>query len=113
MCARAIALASLRVPAIVVVPLIVRQVFDEAIPRGDGRAITVLGIGLFVAYAADAAIANVTRRRAATFASQAVADLRTNLAVHVYSLPRSWHDDQDPGVLHAITMNDAERLLVV
>src|SRR5947209_1992299 len=110
---RAVVLAGLRVPLVVAVPLIVRQLFDRAIPDGRSGMIVGLGLALLAAYVVDGVVALTIRRGAARFATAAVANVRTNLAVRVYALPRSWHDAQDPGVLHAVTMNDAERLLVV
>jgi ABC-type multidrug transport system fused ATPase/permease subunit len=114
---RAVALAGilavLRAPVFVAVPWAVRQIFDDAIPHRDGRQIVWLGIAMLVLYLLDALVLHALRRRAARFATEAVARVRQELAVRLHALPRSWHDSQDPGVLHSVTVQDTERLLVV
>src|SRR4051794_20820585 len=106
---RALLLALARAPLVIGLPLVVRALFDDALTGRRGGAVVWLGTAVFGLYVADAGVAYVIRRLAARFGLQAVARVRRDIAVRLYSLPRSWHDDQDPGLLHALVVHDAER----
>jgi ABC-type multidrug transport system fused ATPase/permease subunit len=114
---RAIALAGLlsvvRSPVFVAVPWSVRRIFDDAIPHRDGGQIVELGLAMLALYLLDALVLHTLRRRAARFATEAVAEVRQALAVRLHALPRTWHDSQDPGLQLGVLVQDTERLLIV
>jgi ATP-binding cassette subfamily B protein len=106
-------LALLRAPVLVAVPLSIREIFDHAIPAEDGEAVVRLGVVMLVLYVVDAVVLMVVRRRASRFAVDGVARVRHDLVARLYALPRSWHDAQDAGLLHAALVHDCERMLTV
>ena len=108
-----VVLAFLRAPVVAAIPLAVRQAFDHAIPEDDAGAVVAIGLFVMAVSLVDAALALVLRRTAARLAIAAVAGVRQRITVRLYALPRSWHDAQDPGMLHAMIVHDCERLLVV
>jgi ABC-type multidrug transport system fused ATPase/permease subunit len=92
------------------IALLVRRVFDTWIPHHDTRAIVLASLGMLALFTGSALLGYASRRLALREVKAAVARLRHDLMAQVYALPRSWHDRQDAGHLHATIVNDTERV---
>jgi len=90
--------------------LIVKSVFDDAIPAKNTNAIVTSAILMLALFTTSALLGLLARRLAVKVVKTSVGRLRKELIAHMYELPRSWHDKQDARQLHATIVNDSERL---
>ncbi|MBV9212183.1 MAG: ABC transporter ATP-binding protein [Actinobacteria bacterium] len=92
------------------IALLVRRMFDTWIPRHDTGAIVLGSCAMLVLFMASALLGYASRRLAVREVKNAVARLRHDLMAQMYALPRAWHDRHDAGRLHAVIVNDTERV---
>jgi ATP-binding cassette subfamily B protein len=102
----ALAQAALLLP----IAVLVRHIFDIDVPRDDHVGILGRGGLIALCYGASAALAAVAQGRAARAAKVALARVRRRLIATLELLPLSWHDRHDAGALHAVVVQDCERV---
>lgn len=107
--AMALAQSALLVP----VPLLVKHIFDADLRRGRGGALALDGAIVLALYVASAGLGLLTRYAVLRATKPAVASLRIRLVGRLYTLPRSYFDRRSLGELHAIVVQDSERVDVV
>jgi ABC-type bacteriocin/lantibiotic exporter with double-glycine peptidase domain len=103
------ATAILQCLLLVPIALIVREMFDTAIPHQDVGAIVTSGVVILALYATSAALGYVSRVAAIRMAVAAGRHLRLDVLAKLYSLPHSWHDTNLAGEVHSIAVRDTER----
>jgi ABC-type multidrug transport system fused ATPase/permease subunit len=104
--ATAVGQAALLVPA----ALLVRRVFDVAIPREDTTEMVAVGVALVLLYGASTVLGYVSRGTALRLTTRVSTRLRLDVLAKLYALPRHWHDRQPAGEVLSLTVQDAERL---
>jgi ABC-type multidrug transport system fused ATPase/permease subunit len=108
--AASVGLSIARSALLLPVALVVHEVFDRYVPRGDTAAIMWSGalvLGLYLGSAVLAALAvhvvlRTTRR--------ALIRLRSSLLERILSLPRAWFDRTNLGRLHSTVVQDSVRV---
>jgi ATP-binding cassette, subfamily B, bacterial len=103
--ATAVAQSVLLIP----IALLVRDMFDSAIPHHDTGAIVLDGLVILALYAVSAALGYAARVAAIRTAAAAGTRLRRDVLSKLYTLPQSWHDTHRSGDVHAIGTQDTER----
>jgi ABC-type bacteriocin/lantibiotic exporter with double-glycine peptidase domain len=99
-------------PALTFLPiaLLVRQVFDTAIPQRDFLRLGIIGAALFFLYVANAAITFWTSYLTSKAIKEAIWRLRTHLLEKIYQLPRAYYSRTDLSKLHTSIVQDTDRL---
>ncbi|MCC7361703.1 MAG: ABC transporter ATP-binding protein [Anaerolineales bacterium] len=108
--AGAVALAVAQSVALLPVGLLVRAIFDEALPAGEGRALLLWGGAMFGLFALEAAAQIGARTLALHVTKIAVRRLRYDLLAHSYRLGRGVYTGADVGQLHTRLVQDTERV---
>jgi ABC-type multidrug transport system fused ATPase/permease subunit len=90
--------------------LILRHVFEEALPARDEAAV-VIDVGASLTLSVLSALLTVVSRRVLIGQARlTVARFREELLAHVLWLPRDWHDKQDAGKLQALLVADSHQV---
>ena len=105
----ALAQSALLVP----VPLLVKHIFDADLRHGRGGALAAQGGIVLALYLASAGLGLLTRYAVLRATKPAVASLRIRLVERLYTLPRSYFERRSLGELHAVVVQDSERVDVV
>jgi ABC-type multidrug transport system fused ATPase/permease subunit len=95
------------------IPLVIRQVFDHDLHRGGSLGVILGGAAVLALYVGGSSLALASRYAVLRATKSAIADLRAALAAKLFALPKSFHDGVDPRQLHAVVVQDSERLDVV
>ena len=91
-------------------PLLLRQLIDEAIPRGDLRQVALLA-GCMILFPVLAALAGMAQNYTSAIIAQGmIADLRERLYRHVLSLGLDFFTWTRAGEIHSRFLNDAAAL---
>ena len=98
---------------IVPVPLLIRHIFDADLRHGRGGALAAQGAIVLALYLASAGLGLLTRYAVLRATKPAVAGLRIRLVERLYMLPRSYFERRSLGELHAVVVQDSERVDVV
>jgi ATP-binding cassette subfamily B protein len=103
------------VQALLVIPigLLLRYVFDDTIPHKQTGELVEIGVALVALALAAAALALWTRYLVLGATKRAVTELRARLLERLHTLPSSWADRHDAGLLHATVVQDSERIDVM
>jgi ATP-binding cassette, subfamily B, bacterial len=96
--------------ALVPIAILVREAFDDAIPSGDSGELLALGAGILGLYLLSLALGLAGRYVVLSVTKPAVARVRSELIDHVIWLPSTFYDTTDSGRLHALIVQDTERL---
>ena len=96
--------------ALVPIAILVREAFDDAIPSGDSGELLALGAGILGLYLLSLALGLAGRYAVLSVTKPAVARVRSELIDHVIWLPSAFYDTTDSGRLHALIVQDTERL---
>jgi ABC-type multidrug transport system fused ATPase/permease subunit len=104
------AIAAAQTVVLAPLALIVKHLFDSAIPRADESAIVLWSLAMLGLYLLSALLGLFARRLAVRVVKRSVGRLRTELLGQMYLLPQAWHDRQDARRLHATIVHDSERL---
>jgi ABC-type bacteriocin/lantibiotic exporter with double-glycine peptidase domain len=108
--ALSLALSAAQSVALVPIALLVRRVFDDAIPAGDSDELVLLGAGILGLYLLSLLLGILGRYVVLSVTKPAVARVRSELVEHVIWLPASYYDSSDTGKLHSLIVQDSERL---
>lgn len=100
------------VQSLLVVPiaLLVRYVFDTAIPAKDLSAFIWVGGGILALNLLDTALSLWLRQMMLGITKVAIRQLRSELLARLYTLPRSFYDQADHSRLHTNLVQDTERV---
>jgi ATP-binding cassette, subfamily B, bacterial len=98
--------------SLIIVPtlLLVRYVFDVAIPQRNVRLLVLIGIGIFVFRLANSAISLWIRAVNISIIKTAIFNLREDLLNRIYGFSRAVHTRLDQKTTHARIVQDTERL---
>lgn len=95
---------------IVPILMLVRMIFDKAIPHSDVRLLLTVGALVFLIRSASAILAVIARRGIVGVVKTIVGSIRKDLIAKVYSLERSDLSSQDIDRLHTQIVHDSERV---
>ena len=87
-------------------PLVIREIFDSAIARGDGGYLNVLFVVLIAAAAGEALLSLLSRRLSAAIGEGLIFDLRLRLFDHVQRMPLAFFTRTQTGTLVSRLNND-------
>ncbi|MDH4230860.1 MAG: ABC transporter ATP-binding protein/permease [Nitrospirota bacterium] len=90
--------------------LLVRYVFDVAIPQQNIRLLVLIGIGIFVFRLINSAVSLWIRSRNISTIKTAIFNLREDLLNRIYRFSRAAHTRLDQKTTHARIVQDTERL---
>lgn len=111
--ALSVALAVGQAALLIPVGLLLKRAFDDAIPDGDVGALVLIGALLLVLFVLSGALALWTRRVVLTVTKEAIAHLRIALLERLQALPAAWFDRTQASRVHAIVVQDSERVDVM
>src|SRR4051794_25107828 len=92
------------------IALLVRNVFDTAIPGHDVSAIIASGAALVALYAASALLGYLSLRTSLRLTAGVANRLRIDVLAKLYALPQRWHDRQRAGEVQSLAVQDTERV---
>ncbi len=104
------ALALLQAGLQLPIALLLRRLLEHSIPSGDESAIVLGGVLIVVCAIGSATIAVGARAYGARVTSLAAVRVRRELLEHLCALPLRWHDREDAGTVHAVAIQDCERV---
>ena len=87
-------------------PLVIREIFDSAIARGDGGYLNVLFIVLIAAAVGEALLSLLARRLSSGIGEGLIFDLRLRLFDHVQRMPLAFFTRTQTGTLVSRLNND-------
>lgn len=98
--------------ALLVLPiaLIVRFVFDVALPERNLLLLALGGLGILAITLANNGATLLVRRNMLGVTKRAIATLRRELLERCYLLSRRFHTNADRGELHAVLVHDTDRV---
>jgi ABC-type multidrug transport system fused ATPase/permease subunit len=108
--ALATALAAAQTALLVPVALLVRHIFDVAIPHHDSGGVAVTGLAILALYLGSAGLAVLGHGLAARAVKRTTAALRNRLLERLYLLPQSWHDRRRATALQSLVVSDSEHV---
>ncbi len=103
-------LAAVQTATLLPISYLVKQVFDEQLPRHHQGAIAVSAALMLVLYLASSLAALVNRYLVMRTVKVVVTDLRQQLWRRLYLLSAAQTDRRDSGDVHAVVVQDTERL---
>lgn len=98
--------------SLVIVPtlLLVRYVFDVAIPQANIRLLVLIGVGIFAFRLMNSAISLWIRSVNISIIKNGIFSLREDLLKRIYAFSRAAHTGLDQKTTHARVVQDTERL---
>lgn len=98
-----------------IVPLLilVRHIFDAAIPAGDVRSLVLCGAGIVATTLASDAVVLWIRHVTLKVTKQVIRDLRADLIARTFQLSRSFFNRNARASLHSVLVQDSERVDVM
>ena len=98
--------------SLIIIPtlLLVRYVFDEAIPQKDIHLLVLSGIGIFVFRLANSGISLWIRSININIIRTVIFKLREDILTTIYGFSRSTYTSFDQKTTHARIVQDTERL---
>jgi len=104
-----IALAGAQSTLLMPVGLLIRDIFDVALPAGDTQKLTLLAAGVFGIMLLQAGLQLVTRFVVLSVTKTAIVRLRVDLLENSYRLGRGFYTQADISQLHTRIVHDTER----
>jgi ABC-type bacteriocin/lantibiotic exporter with double-glycine peptidase domain len=104
------ALALLQVGLQLPIALLLRRLFEHSIPSRDDSAIVLSGVLIVACAIGSATVAVASRAYGARVTNLAAGRVRRELLEHLCALPLRWHDHEDAGTVHAVAIQDCERV---
>ncbi|MEA2431074.1 MAG: ATP-binding cassette, subfamily bacterial [Thermoleophilaceae bacterium] len=104
--ATAVAQSALLLP----IAMVIRSVFDHHLGGGDEGHIVLAGVLILGLYSAAALLGFLSRKAVTGMTTAIAARLRDDLIVKLHELPQSWHDRQRAGDVHALIVQDSDRV---
>jgi ABC-type multidrug transport system fused ATPase/permease subunit len=92
------------------VALFIRRAFDEAIPARNFYLLAYIGAAIFLANLASEAVTVVIKNRILQITKLVTQRLREDLLEKINTVPRAYYGKTEAGRLHAIIVQDTERL---
>ncbi len=105
-----LALSVAQALTLVPIALLVRAIFNDAIPSNDSRQLILLGAAILALYVLSLALGLIGRYAVLRVTKPGVARVRSELIEHVVWLPSSFYDATDSARLHSLIVQDTERL---
>src|SRR3954452_8383421 len=92
------------------IALLVRRVFDVAIPDHRTGGLVLIGAAILALFLASSALGLLTRWVALRATKRSIAVLRARVLAKIFTLPRAYFDRRNLGQLHSLMVADTERL---
>ena len=108
--ATSVAIALVQAALLVPIAFLIRRAFDETIPGGDSSELLAIGGVTLALFLASSILGVLNRWYALRATKEGIRRLITRLLAKVFSLPRPYLDRRELGTLHAIIVQDSERL---
>jgi ABC-type multidrug transport system fused ATPase/permease subunit len=96
--------------SVIPIALLLRLMFNHAVPSHDRGEILLLGAAMVLLAILTAAIAAAAQRAGSRTARSVIGKLRRELLLRLYAQPMSWHNRSDPGVVQLTVVQHTERL---
>jgi ATP-binding cassette subfamily B protein len=93
--------------------LLVRYVFDHALPSGNFRTLCLSAAAMLAASVAGAAVAFWIRRSSLDITKRVILELRARLIGRLYELPSEYYGRHERMVLHTTIVQETERIDVM
>lgn len=87
---------------------LVRRAFDRLIPARDSRGLMMLGAELLALIVVANVLTLTTRFASLRTTKRAIANMRSELVVRCYALPRAYYDTADRDRLHNLLVEDTQ-----
>jgi ABC-type multidrug transport system fused ATPase/permease subunit len=111
--AASVAIAVGQAALLIPIGLLLQDAFDDEIPAGDIDGLIVDGVILLGLTLASSALALWTRWLVLTATKAEIARLRVGLLERLHALPATWFHPRESDRLHAIIVQDSERVDVM
>jgi len=98
---------------LVLIPLVIRHVFDDDLRRGGATGVAVGGVIVLALDLVSSGLALWTRYMVLKATKLAIGRLRYALLAKIYALPQSFHDRHETAQIHGTIVQDTEQLDVV
>jgi ABC-type bacteriocin/lantibiotic exporter with double-glycine peptidase domain len=108
-----VALSIAQALALLPVALLVQRAFDTVLPDHDVGLLALYGVAILGLYLASAGLALYTSYLVLRATKDAITTLRGNLLERLYALPQAYFDRTPSARLHAVVVQDSERLDVM
>jgi len=102
--------ALISIPVGLAEPLIMRAVFDQALPRGDYRLLVQLGLILIILTLTNHVVGFISRYVSTVFHNKVLFTVRRALYEHVQRLSLRYYADKKTGYLMARQSDDVDNL---
>ena len=109
----AIFLSMVQAFLLLLIPFLIRYIFDDVIPAQRIRILVVVGLVLFFIYLINSVISLWTRHIALCTTKTAIKRIREQILEKYYSLSHSFFNDTDRSRLHTVVVQDTERMDVM
>jgi ABC-type bacteriocin/lantibiotic exporter with double-glycine peptidase domain len=87
---------------------LVKRSFDRLIPAGDSRGLMMLGAELLTLIIVANVFMLTTRFASLRTTKRAIANIRNELVMHCYALPRAYYDTADFDQVHNLLVEDTQ-----
>jgi ATP-binding cassette subfamily B protein len=90
--------------------MLVRMVFDRALPQSNFRLLLLAGVGLVLLSFASGGLSLLTRRIALKTTKLVTCHIRADLLTKMYSVSRHYFSETESSLLHSRIVHDSERV---
>jgi ATP-binding cassette subfamily B protein len=108
--AASIAVSVVQSSLLVPIAFLIRRAFDVTIPDHDSSGLLVIGALTMALFVLSSILGVLNRWYSLRATKEAVRRLLTRLLTKVFALPTAYYDRADLGALHAVIVQDSERL---
>jgi ABC-type multidrug transport system fused ATPase/permease subunit len=108
--AASIAISVVQSSLLVPIAFLIRRAFDVTIPDHDSSGLLLIGAATMALFLLSSILGVLNRWYSLRATKEAVRRLLTRLLTKVFALPCAYYDRADLGALHAVIVQDSERL---
>jgi ABC-type multidrug transport system fused ATPase/permease subunit len=105
-----IGLAAVQTLFLLPVPVLIKNVVDDAIPNHDQSQVALLGLAIVGLTLLNAIATILARRVTLTVTKRAARDLRRRVLTRLYEASRQYHVTADQGAMHDRAVHETERV---
>jgi ATP-binding cassette subfamily B protein len=105
-----IGLAAIQTLFLLPVPLLIKNVVDDAIPNHDQAKVALLGLGIVGLTLLNAVATVLARRVTLTVTKRAAREMRMRVLQRLYDASRQYHVTADQGAMHDRAVHETERV---
>jgi ABC-type multidrug transport system fused ATPase/permease subunit len=108
--AASIAISVVQSSLLVPIAFLIRRAFDVTIPDHDSSGLLLIGAATMALFVLSSILGVLNRWYSLRATKEAVRRLLTRLLTKVFALPCAYYDRADLGALHAVIVQDSERV---